>query len=67
MNTSTEYVNGGVTANLLKLFVQNGYQANAEQLLTIAAHDAMPRGVVYTEEQLQAKREEIANQNHDHP
>lgn len=48
MNTSTEYMNGGVTSNLVKLFAAGGYKPTADELLTIAAHDAMPRnGQVY--------------------
>ena len=60
MNTSTEYMNGGVTSNIVKLAMEGGYNPTADELLTIAAHEAMPRNVFYTDEQLRAKREEIA-------
>ena len=60
MKTSTQYINGGVTANIVKLAATCGYKPTADELLTIAAHDAMPRNTAYTEEQLQAKRSEIA-------
>jgi hypothetical protein len=59
MNTQTEYMNGGVTNNLLKLMSSNGLKMSSEEMLTAAAHDAMPRGKFYTEDQLQAKRNEI--------
>jgi hypothetical protein len=59
MNTQTEYMNGGVTNNLLKLMAESGRKMSAEEMLTTAAHDAMPRGVFYTEDQLQAKRAEM--------
>ncbi len=59
MNTETEYINGGVTSNLVRLCAQDGYKPTAEELLTMAAHDAMPKGVWYTQSQIDAKRREI--------
>jgi hypothetical protein len=59
INTETEYMNGGVTANLIRLFIKDGYKATPDELLTMAAHDAMPRDVFYTESQLADKRREI--------
>jgi hypothetical protein len=59
MNTETEYMNGGVMNNILNLMAKSGRKMSASQVLTSAAHDAMPKGVLYTESQLDAKRAEL--------
>jgi hypothetical protein len=59
MNNETEYMNGGVTSNLVKLAMEGGYKPTPDELLTIAAHDAMSNGVFYTESQLQQQRTAI--------
>lgn len=59
MNTETEYINGGVASNLVCLAAASGYVPTADELLTIAAHDAMPRGVAYTQTELDDMRKKI--------
>ena len=59
MDTQTEYRNGGVVCNLLRLMAQNGRPLTSDEALTVAAHDAMPRGQWYTEAQVRAKRAEL--------
>lgn len=58
MDQQTEYMNGGVIVNLLKLFMEGGYVPTKEEADLIAAHDTMPRGKFYTEEQPMAKLNE---------
>ena len=59
MNTETEYMNGGVTNNLLKLMMADGLKVSASEMLTMAAHDAMPRNRFYTDSQIEAKKASI--------
>lgn len=63
MNTETEYMNGGIAVNLIKLAMESGYKPTEEELLTIKAHDAMPRNRFYTQSQVEAKRNTIKWQN----
>jgi hypothetical protein len=62
MDTRTEYRNGGVVCNLLRLMTQNGRPMTSDEALAVAAHDAMPRGQWYTETQVRAKRAELQNE-----
>lgn len=59
MSKETEYMNGGVTNGLIQLAMDGGYKPTPDELLTMAAHDAMPRGKFYTQSQLDRKRMEI--------
>ena len=59
MNTQTDYINGGPLNTLVKLAIANGVKVSAGQRLMVAAHDAMPRGVIYTEAEVNAKCAEI--------
>ena len=61
MNTETEYMNGGVTSNLIKLAMESGYVPGPDEVLTMKAHDAMPKGVLYTQSQLEAKRSDVSS------
>jgi hypothetical protein len=56
MNAQTDYMNGGVMVNLLKLFITQGYVPSEEQAQTIAAHDSMPRGRFYTDADVDAAK-----------
>jgi hypothetical protein len=58
MSDQTEYMNGGVTVNLIKLFIKDGYVPTKAEAALIAAHDAMPRGRFYTEDQVRDKVKE---------
>lgn len=58
MSDQTEYMNGGVTVNLIKLFIKDGYVPTDAEAAIIKAHDAMPRGKFYTEEQVREKVKE---------
>lgn len=60
---STEYINGGATNAILKDMVLNGYKLTPNEQLRMEAHDAMPRNVFYTEEQLKEKMDEIKSKH----
>lgn len=59
--TETEYMNGGVMVNLLKLMASNGLQLDEQQKAHIAAHDSMKPGTWYTDRDVERAKATTPN------